>query len=222
MPRVFIIANGEADFPYGLQSLITRNDIVICADGGSNHAVSQGIRPTIVIGDMDSIAPATLSDFEKHGVDIRKFPKDKDASDLELALDVAVSFNPTEIVCTCILGNREDHSLTNTFLLARFASQNNRVNLMGSSWQGHFITRTNPREFNGAPGDILSLVPMIATVSGVTISGVKWPLSNATLPWGSSHTVSNEFIEQQVSIALEEGLVLAMHYRKGALEQPSF
>lgn len=212
MPRVFIIANGQADFPLSLPNLIGRNDIVICADGGSNHAAKLGIKPAIVIGDMDSIAASTLSDYEQTGVDIRKFPKDKDASDLELCLETAVGFNPTEITCTCVLGNREDHSLTNTFLLARYASKNNKVTLLGSNWEAQFITPRHSREFIGAPGDIVSLMPMIATVSGVSIEGVKWPLRNATLAWGSSHTVSNEFAEQRVSVSIDDGLVLAMHY----------
>jgi thiamine pyrophosphokinase len=215
MPRVFIIANGAADFPYALPTLIAKNDIVICADGGSNYANSLGIKPTIIIGDMDSITPATLAEYERKGIDIRKFPKDKDASDLELALEAAVGFNPTEINCTCVLGNREDHSLTNTFLLARFASRNNKVTLLGAMWQAQFITKSHSREFVGAPGDILSLVPMIATVNGVNVEGVKWPLTNASLPWGSSRTVSNEFVENRVSISLEDGMVLALHYRKG-------
>jgi thiamine pyrophosphokinase len=212
MPRVFIIANGQADFPFSLSSLISENDVLICADGGSNHATELQVEPNIVIGDMDSIAPATLARYEQNGVDIRKFPKDKNASDLELCLEVAVGFNPTEITCLCVLGNREDHSLTNTLLLARYASRNNKVTILGSNFQAQFITKQHSREFTGTPGDIISLMPMTATVSGVTITGVKWPLTNANLSWGSSHTVSNEFAESHVSISITDGLVLAMHY----------
>ncbi|MBX3077442.1 thiamine diphosphokinase [Candidatus Obscuribacterales bacterium] len=212
MPRVFIIANGQADFPFSFPSLISSNDIVICADGGSNHAAELGVKPAIVIGDMDSVAPELLLQYQQGGVDIRRFPKDKDASDLELCLEAAVGFNPTEITCICVLGNREDHSLTNTFLLARYASRNNKVTMLGSNWQAQFITKQHPREFTGTPGDIVSLMPMTATVAGVTIEGVKWPLENAELAWGSSHTVSNEFAQTHVSIKITTGLILAIHY----------
>lgn len=216
MTRVFIIANGQLDVPPTLSNSIEVDDIVICADGGSNHATQFGIKPSIVIGDMDSIAAATLSDYERTGVDIRKFPKDKDASDLELCLEAAIGFNPSEIICTCVLGNREDHSLTNTFLLARYASKNNKITLVGSNWRAQFITKQHAGEFFGSPGDVISLMPMIATVSGVTIDGVKWPLQNASLPWGSSHTVSNQFVEPRVSVSILDGLVLAMHYQTRA------
>lgn len=213
MPRVFIFANGEPDFPDDLVDLIEPDDIVICADGGSNHAVSLGIEPTIVVGDMDSIASGTLADFERQGVDIRKFPKDKDESDLELALRVAVDFNPSEIICMSVLGRRQDHSLTNTFLLGRYASLGNSVDLIGASWNGQFITRSRSCLFRGTPGDIVSLIPMIATVSGVAIDGVKWPLNDTTLPCGSSRTLSNQFISDTVSVKLDEGLLLAFHHR---------
>jgi len=213
MPRVFIIANGESDFPISLPTIVNKNDIVICADGGSNHAIAFGIKPTIVVGDMDSISSETLVDFEKQGVDLRRFPRDKDASDLELALTAAVEFNPTEITCLCVLGNRQDHAMTNTFLLGRFAELGSKVTILGATWHAQFITKKHPREFSGTAGDILSLIPMVAIVSGVTVKGVKWPLSNSTLEWGSSQTVSNEFVDQRVSITVEQGLVLAFHYR---------
>ena len=59
---------------------------------------------------------------------------------------------------------------------------------------------------------------MVATVCGVTVEGVKWPLDGEDLPWGSSRTVSNEFICNDVSVKLTEGLLLAFHYYKGGPE----
>lgn len=213
MPRVFIFANGEPDFPDSIVSLIAADDVVICADGGSNHASSLGIHPRIIVGDMDSITAANLDRFKRHGTDIRKYPRDKDASDLELALQAAMEFSPSEIFCSSVLGKRQDHSLTNTFLIGRYASLGSKISLLGASWQGQFVTMEQPCTFNGTPGDIFSIIPMVATVHGVTVEGVKWPLINETLPWGSSRTVSNEFVGAQVSVRLGDGLLLAFHYR---------
>lgn len=213
MPRVFIIANGQPDFPQNLKGIIGENDVIVCADGGSSHATTLGVSPNIILGDMDSSSPEILLNFQSKGADIRRFPRDKDASDLELALTAALEFSPFEITCLSVLGNREDHALTNTFLLARFAGLGHRITAMGANWQAQFITTKHPRVFDGKTGDILSLIPMVATVSGVEVRGVKWPLENATLQWGSSRTVSNEFLENQVSVSLSEGLMLAYHYQ---------
>jgi thiamine pyrophosphokinase len=213
MPRVFIIANGEPDFPDLITSAIGLDDLIICADGGSNHAVNLGIKPNLIVGDMDSISTASLDQFKKCGTEIRQFPRDKDASDLELALQAAIEYSPSEILCMCVLGRREDHSLTNTFLIGRYAGLGNKISILGAAWQAQFVTSRLPCTFTGSAGDILSLIPMVATASGVTANGVKWPLDNASLPWGSSRTVSNEFIAEQVSVTLTDGLLLAFHYR---------
>lgn len=213
MPRVLIIANGEPDFPDSIVSIIKSDDVVICADGGSNQAIRLGIIPRLIVGDLDSIEPNTLEGFKVSGTEIRKYPRDKDASDLELALEAAMEFAPDEILCTGVLGNRQDHSLTNTFLIGRYASLGSKISLLGATWQAQFVTNTQPCIFMGCPGDIFSIIPMVATVYGVTVDGVKWPLRDELLPWGSSRTVSNEFMDQRVSVRLTDGLLLALHYR---------
>ncbi len=213
MSRVFIIANGEPDFPDSVASVIAPDDIIICADGGSNHAAALGIRPNIVVGDMDSISDALLQEFQAQGTELRKYPRDKDSNDLELALQAALELSCSEILCLSILGRRQDHSLTNTFLLGRYASLGNKISILGSTWQAQFVTSQQPCTFNGAPGDIFSLTPMVATVYGVTVKGVKWALTDETLPWGGSRTVSNEFLGDCVSVTLNEGIMLAFHYR---------
>lgn len=215
MPRVFIFANGEPDFPQSIVAQIAPEDVVICADGGSNHANNLGVKPQIVVGDMDSISPETLERFKLHGAEIRKYPRDKDASDLELALQAAMELSPSEIFCSSVLGRRQDHSLTNTFLIGRYASLGSKISLLGANWQAQFVTKEQPCSFSGAQGDIFSIIPMVATVCGVTVEGVKWPLNSENLPWGSSRTVSNEFIGSHVSVRLTEGLLLAFHYYHG-------
>ncbi len=193
--------------------MVAPGDFVICADGGSNHAISLGIKPNLIVGDMDSVDPVVLDQLKTQGAEIRKYPRDKDSSDLELALQAAIELAPSEIFCLSVLGRRQDHSLTNTFLIGRYASFGGKISLMGSTWQAQFVTKEQSCAFSGSPGDIFSIIPMVATVSGVTVDGVKWPLVNETLPWGSSRTVSNEFLFGRASVSLTAGLLLAFHYR---------
>ncbi len=217
MAKAFVFANGEPDFPNALSELIDKSDAVICADGGTLHAASLALLPTIIIGDMDSTPEPLLKTYEQQGTEIRKFPRDKDASDLELSLQAAVQLAADEIVCICALGGRQDHALANILLFAKYATDRSKIVLLGRSWRAQFVTPTHAASFIGESGDTLSLIPISNTVTGVTVDGAKWPLNNATLHWGSSRTISNVFLETAVTINLHDGLLLAFHYAKTAL-----
>ncbi len=210
MAKAFVFANGEPDFPNSLSELIDKSDAIICADGGTLHAASLNLLPTIIIGDMDSIPEPLLKTYEQQGTDIRKYPRDKDASDLELSLQAAAGAD--EIICLCALGKRQDHSLANILLFAKYATDKNKIVLLGRSWRAQFVTASHPANFSGESGDTLSLIPISNTVTGVTINGAKWPLQDATLHWGSSRTISNVFLNNKISINLNGGMLLAFHY----------
>ncbi|MBX9667690.1 MAG: thiamine diphosphokinase [Candidatus Obscuribacterales bacterium] len=217
MAKAFVFANGEPDFPDALSEIIDTADVIICADGGTLHAASLALLPTIIIGDMDSIPEPLLKAFEQQGSETRKFPRDKDASDLELSLQAAVQLAADEIVCLCALGGRQDHALANILLFAKYATDRSKIVLLGRSWRAQFVTPLQAANFTGESGDTLSLIPISNTVTGVTICGARWPLDDATLHWGSSRTISNVFLEKTVSVNLHDGLMLAFHYAKSAL-----
>ena len=89
-PKIFIFANGnlrDLDF---VKSMISPGDLIIAADGGGMHLAAAGLIPDVVIGDMDSIAPGVLAKFENSGSQILRYPVEKDETDLELAMELAL------------------------------------------------------------------------------------------------------------------------------------
>ena len=77
MNRIIILANGELPDIDKARSILQNDDYIICADGGTRHALTLNIKPNLIIGDMDSADSKTLQQFQSMGVDIDVFPQDR-------------------------------------------------------------------------------------------------------------------------------------------------
>ncbi len=70
---------------------------MIAADDGASTALAFGFTPHLVIGDLDSIAEGTLDELRRRGVPIETYPRDKDATDGQLAIERALHAQPDEL-----------------------------------------------------------------------------------------------------------------------------
>jgi thiamine pyrophosphokinase len=217
--RVFIILNGVAKLLPDITPLVGHDDRIICVDGGTNHAHRMGLLPNLIIGDLDSIDPMVLHDYENKGVSIKKYPRDKEASDLELAIQEALTYEPSELWCFCTWGGRPDHALTNINVLGHYAAKGLKISIFDESWLAQYVTKDYPAKFSGQVQDTLSLIPLTPTVEGVQLTGTRWPLDNATLEWGKSLTLSNEFAQPDVTVVVSEGLLIAFHIKDDQRDQ---
>ncbi|MCD6363111.1 MAG: thiamine diphosphokinase, partial [Synergistetes bacterium] len=93
--KILIFTYGDYKNERLYKSLLEEADLIICADGGGNYLYAWGIKPDILIGDMDSISAEALLYFEGAGVKIVRFPRDKDYTDSHLALLEALRFSPS-------------------------------------------------------------------------------------------------------------------------------
>ncbi|MDH5290697.1 MAG: thiamine diphosphokinase [Acidimicrobiia bacterium] len=207
---VLLLAGGTEPGPELLAALPTDGVSCIAADSGLDHARALGLRPELVVGDLDSVSPAALAWAEAQGIPIERHPVDKAQTDLELALARAVAQAPDRVLVAGIGGGRLDHFLANIGVLAspRWAA----VALDG--WiDGARIAVVHPgrpRVLAGAPGDLLSLLPINGDAVGVTVTGVAWPLDDDTLAASSSRGVSNVFTQVSVVVQVSVGTLLAV------------
>jgi len=209
MARIIIFASGEAPPPHLVTSCLRPGDYIICADGGANHARDAGIRPDLIVGDMDSITPENLSDFEGKGVAVERFPTAKDETDLEIALRRAISRAPLEeLVVLGALGGRLDHLLANILLFTRADLLGLTVHFPGEVVSAWVLNAPGRVEVHGATGDTLSLIPLSPTVEGVAAHDVIWPMAGATLTQGGGRTVSNRMCAPVCAITAERGSLL--------------
>ncbi len=149
-----------------------------------------------------------LAAAEAAGARVERHPTAKDATDLELALDAAIALGPTRIAVVGSDGGRLDHLLGSVLLLGdeRYAATEIDAYLGDACVS---VIRGS-RTLTGAPGDLLSLLPLHAAAVGVTTEGLRYPLRGETLPPGTSRGISNVFNASEAQITVQRGCVLAI------------
>ncbi|MFL7892076.1 MAG: thiamine diphosphokinase [Anaerolineales bacterium] len=209
--RALIFANGIIKNPSRIQSNLRDGDLIIAADGGANHCHELNITPAVVIGDLDSISDELHNLLKDREVKFIIYPKDKDQTDLELALSFAYQQRVNEVHFYGVLGGRLDLSLSNLLLLARDDWEPLSLVVVDEPDIAYVLRNGNTISFTGNPGDIISLIPLSEKVQGVSTEGLRWKLDGAVLSMGSTLSVSNELLEHSGQVKIGVGTLLLVH-----------
>ncbi len=205
--NVIVVAGGDAP-PHTLPGRLPVAATVIAADGGVDRALALGLDVDIAIGDFDSISKEGLATAEAGGARVERHPVAKDATDLELALDAAIALGPARIVVIGSSGGRFDHLLGSVLLLGDEKYASAEVDAYLGSSLLHVVR--NSRRLQGAPGDLVSLLPLHGSVHGVVTEGLEYPLRGETLPVGTSRGTSNVFAAAEARISVDSGCLLVV------------
>ena len=184
---------------------------LFCADGGARAALSLGLRPDVVVGDLDSLDDAQQAQLAALGCRLAVYPVAKDWTDLELALKLAMEEGATEVVILGALGGRLDQELANIMLLLLPELDNISVRIVDER-QEMFVTRTEAT-ITGQPGDIVSLIPWGGDVMGIITEGLMYPLRDEPLLAGPARGISNVMMGQVARVTLRSGALLVIHAR---------
>ena len=211
MQKIIIFANGDLPKLDRARVLLHPDDFIICADGGTRHALALNVKPNLVIGDMDSAEKSQLDRLKADGVSIELFPRDKNETDLELAINAAIELVPGQIVIVAALGGRIDQTLANISLLTdgRLSTLDVRLD---DGVEEIFFCRDQVQVY-GSGGDIVSLLPWGTAVHGVQTQGLKWPLNKETLYPDKTRGISNEMMGESASVKISTGELLVVHTR---------
>ncbi len=210
METVLVLANGVWVDDAQARALAASSDFVIAADGGFAKARRAGARVDLVVGDLDSLDPAERGALTRLRIPVRQVPAEKDASDVELALDEAIARRPRRVLVLGALGARLDHALTNVHLLERGAEAGVDVRLVDGP---RSVVLVQARcELDASPGDRVSLVPASEEVRAST-EGLRYALDREVLRRPSSRGVSNEVVSVPVHIDVAEGRLFVIHHR---------
>jgi thiamine pyrophosphokinase len=202
--RAVIFANGKMS----RSNTVRPDDLIIAADGGASHCASLGLRPDVVIGDLDSLDPDEQHSLREAEIEIIQHPRRKDFTDLELAIQYAKEQGLREIVILGALGARWDQTIANVLLPAAFSAM--RIRIVDGAHEFIFIHPQERVEVCGSPGDLVSLIPLAGDAHGITTENLEYPLSSGDLSFGSTRGVSNVLLKDCASITLEEGLLLCI------------
>jgi len=203
-----VIAGGDVP-DNRLLAEFSEAELVVAADAGVRVARTHGLPIHAVIGDLDSASDGDLAWASAEGADVIELPADKDETDLELALEHADS-GVDVIVVVGVSGGRLDHELGNWAALCapRTAVVEART-VSGTATILHGDT-CEQRSFEGKPGEVISLIPRLGPVHGVTTSGLRWPLEDATLHPERTRGISNEFEATQSQVSIREGALMVV------------
>jgi thiamine pyrophosphokinase len=192
--------------------------VVVAADSGVVHALAVGLEVDVAVGDFDSLAPDVLDAVEAAGTRVERHPTAKDATDLELALDVAVALGVARVVVLGGHGGRLDHFLANVLVLAsaRYAEVEIEA-LVGESLVS--VVRPGPGvRLGGRAGQLVTILPVHGPAEGVRTDGLRFPLHGEALPAGTSRGVSNEMLADAAHVSLTGGVALVV---RSLLPDPS-
>jgi thiamine pyrophosphokinase len=182
---------------------------VIAADEGLEHALALGLDVTIAVGDFDSVSPEAHAAAEAAGVRVERYPAEKDATDLELALDVAVTLGARRVLVIAGDGaGRLDHLLAALLLLGSPRYDEVELDAFVGSARVHVVR--GEREIAGEPGELVSLLALHGPAEGVRTEGLAYALHGERLETGSSRGVSNVLVSSPARIAVEHGVLLVL------------
>lgn len=189
----------------------TRDDIVVCADGGASNALKMGLLPDVVIGDMDSIKFGVKEKIREKSQKTRYISTSpqKDESDTQLAVEYAMGLRGIKkIMITGAVGDRIDHTLANIILLSSPGLEDIDVRILTDN-SDMFIVR-KPVVISGVPGKTITLLSLSPYTYFTGTRGLKYELKEEKLDFSPVRGLSNEFVDKKVKLDIREGTLLVI------------
>jgi thiamine pyrophosphokinase len=204
---VVVVSGGDPPTP-GSVVLVPPGAPVIAADRGLDHALALGLEVTVAVGDFDSASPGAVPAAAAAGTRIERHLAEKDATDLELALDAAIDLRPRRILVLASRGGRLDHEISGLLLLASDRYAGAEIDALLGDARVHVVR--DRRVLAGGPGELVTLLAVNGAATGVTTEGLVYPLRGETLEAGSSRGVSNVFDSNRACVSVESGVLLVI------------
>lgn len=213
--RACIVTGGRLNPPFVEGKIIEyKYELIIAVDHGADFFAERENKPHHVVGDMDSAALVTKEDIACWADCIlHKFPAEKDETDTELAISLAIEEGADEIHIYGATGTRIDHVLGNIHIMkkaldagvdCRMIDENNCIRLLSGT-----LHLKKEEQY----GKYVSFLPWLGEVSGVCLRGMKYPLEDYTLPYGKALGVSNEITEDVATVIVGKGIAVMIESR---------
>ncbi|MGV8082697.1 MAG: thiamine diphosphokinase [Coriobacteriia bacterium] len=212
MRCLLVCASPDAGPASWISSLAAENDCVIAVDGGGARCLEAGIVPDVLVGDADSLAAEKLAELQSRGVEWISSPRDKDDSDLALALAYARSQGAAEVTVTGAWGGRADHSLAALAALVGAAELRPRILEPDLALWVLTPEARSSLQLAGV-GATLSLISY-GGAAIVSEEGVKWPLVSKMLEPSTTLGLSNVITDTDIAkVSVSSGTVIVVSER---------
>lgn len=203
MHKILIIADSPSRL---IDGDVKSYDRVICLDGIAPYAYEAGIKPHIVIGDLDNISQNNINSLRKKGVKIIKVD-DQNTSDLDKGISLALSYNATEIHILNALGGRTDHTLYNLRALRKHYTNSCIIKIINGQENIQYF-KDQEIKVQGTIGDNIAIMAMPQAM--VNSKGLKYELTDYKMNIGFSESISNQLAKKSATIHIK-GEVLIIY-----------
>lgn len=182
------------------------HSLVIGADGGALFLEEIGCKADLIIGDLDSLPAAKVSEYQQLGIKLLQYPLEKDQTDGELALQFCIENGLEEVVIIGASGGRIDQQLANIFLLEYAVRHQLTAMIREPGLEIGIIM--GKKEFLNKKGRGLSLIPLDERISDVSISGCQYRLNREELTRYKTRGISNRIVTERAVVEIADGLLL--------------
>ncbi len=205
MAKALIIANGTQPPLFIVRPFAQAAQLVVCADGGANHALKMNIKPNVIIGDFDSIIASTKH-YYSH---IRQIvDPGQESTDLEKAISYCIQQGAPSADIVGATGDRLDHTIGALGCFKKFRGQ---IELRIIDSVGILSSIDKETSFSARVGEKISLIPL-ERCDGVTTVNLKYPLQHESLELGVREGTSNEATATEVKVSVESGMLLLYRF----------
>ncbi len=210
--ETLIIAGGEINLESLRKYLKKHQNLnIIAVDKGLEVIHQLQIKPNHIVGDFDSVLPSIIQYYQKiPQVIFHQYNPQKDNTDTDIALHLAICLKSSTITMMGALGKRMDHTLANIHILKAALEADIFCQIIDERNKIYLVKDEMKIQKEQTKAKYISLIPLTTTVEGVTLTGFKYSLKDQTLFIGESLGVSNEIIQDCANIKLKKGILIVI------------
>lgn len=210
MKETLIIAGANINKEF-VEKYIKENSSkhIIAVDKGLECLDSLNIIPTHIIGDFDSVDKDILEKYRDKEIEINTFNSEKDYTDTDLAIQLAIQLGNNNITIIGGIGIRLDHTIANIHILNRALEKDIKCRLIDEHNE-IFLINEDTELILDKNYSYISLIPLTNIVKIKNLEGFKYKLNNQILKIGESIGISNEQIQKRALIKISEGLLIVI------------
>lgn len=173
--KVLLVLNGTLNKKF-LADAAKKYSFILAADGGANKCLKAGVKPSLVVGDLDSITPKNKMLLRGRLKQIAR----QDNSDFEKVLDYLKTLKPKQADIALSYGGRLDFGLSNFLTAGNYLKYFDICFLFPKATVYLLSKGAEIKAKKGARVSIIAL----EEIKNISTQNLLYPLKNETLTLG--------------------------------------